>query len=210
MKKINTKLNVILKTMTSVEEQTQPISSRQEYHCVICLEEIDPQVFQQQKQDSSSHSSEYYRSRCGHITHSHCLQASVRSGNYNCPLCRQPLGDISVELAIVEKRLHRYVKMLKSGLAAAAVRQRMIVDGIPTPLIDAFFTGGASRAMGDIDESKSIETQEEREIKVIAWFEKYRKMLDRGMPEGAVRQKMQAAKEELTTVEIDRFFAALS
>ncbi len=189
----------------------QSSSSIQEYRCVICLEDIDPQSLQQQENNSNSHTSEYYHSRCGHITHSHCLQASVRSGNYNCPLCRQPLGDISVELAAVEKRLHRYVKMMKSGLATAAVRQRMVVDGIPPAMIDAFFTGGASRAMGDNDDIEGkAETPEEREKKLHTWFDKYRKMLDRGMPEGAVRQKMQAARGELTKEEIDRFFATLA
>lgn len=194
---------------TKMSESDAPSSSAppsvQEYRCVICLGDIDPQVLQ-----LPTASSEYYHSRCGHITHSLCLQASVRSGNYNCPLCRQPLGDISVELETVEKRLHRFMKMLKSGLAPAAVRQRMVVDGLPLAMIDAFFTGGASRALGNGEEDSKAETPEERERKVQAWFDKYRKMLDRGMPEGAVRQKMQTTQRELTEEEIDRFFAALS
>lgn len=173
--------------------------------CVICLEDF-PFDF-----SSGDSSKEYYHSRCGHVTHAHCLHGSVRSGNYNCPLCRQPLGDISVELAAVDKRLTRYVKMLKSGLAASAVRQRMTVDGISSSIVDAFFTGGASRTLVSKEDEERQRAQDaaERQEKLQGLLDKYRRMLDMGLPEGAVRQKMQQATGDnaLSPDEIEQFFA---
>ena len=161
------------------------------HHCVVCLD--------------GEEGGDFYHSRCGHATHRQCLLASIQLGNYTCPLCRQPLGDISVELATVEKRLHRYVKMLKSGLAPSAVRQRMTVDGIPSTLIDAFFTGGTSRALGnETPEQLSVRTEAELQ----ALYQKYQKMLDMGMPEGAVRQKMNSS-DSFVSKEIDDFFFKL-
>lgn len=106
---------------------------------------------------------------------------------------------------MVEKRLHRYAKMLKSGLAPSAVRQRMTVDGIPSSLIDAFFTGGASRALGD-ETSEQLSGRTEADLQAL--YQKYQKMLDMGMPEGAVRQKMNSI-DSLTSTEIDDFFSNL-
>lgn len=158
-------------------------SSSSPLQCVICLEDLGDEV--------TASPSSVYHSRCGHITHTHCLHASIRSGNYTCPLCRNPLGDISAELAVVDSRINRYVKMLKSGLAPQAVRQRMVVDAIPISLIDAFFTGGASRALDDGSDA-TPDTPSDAEV-IAGLVAKYQKMLDMGMPEGAVRQKVIAA-----------------
>lgn len=167
-------------TDTKQDEETELSPVEQ---CVICLEELGTELT-----DSSS---SVYRSRCGHVTHTHCLHASIRSGNYTCPLCRNSLGDISAELAAVDSRINRYVKMLKSGLAPQAVRQRMVVDAIPVTLIDAFFTGGASRAVDDGTDAPP-ETPSDAEV-IAGLVAKYQKMLDMGMPEGAVRQKVLAS-----------------
>lgn len=172
------------------------ISANEETQCTICLEPIHVDYHNNEiNQGKTEAESSVYRSRCGHITHTECLHRSIRSGNYNCPICRQPLGDISKELATIEKRLHRYVKMLKSGLASAAVRQRMVVDNVPVAMIDAFFTGGASRALLSDEDPPNTENSPSQVEIVERMTDKYRKMLDMGMPEGAVRQKISTAAD---------------
>jgi hypothetical protein len=100
--------------------------------------------------------------------------------------------------------------MLKSGLSPPVIRQRMTVDGIDSTIIDAFFTGGASRALvnKEEEERESVKQESVRKEKLHNLFEKYRKMLDMGMPEGAVRQKMQqvGGEDRLTLEEIEQFF----
>ena len=98
--------------------------------------------------------SRIHRNPCGHYFHAHCLHSSIKAGNYACPICRKPLkigcegdgGDINGEEGIDKKLLKRYTRMLQvAKLPEAAVKQRMMVDGIPPRTIDAFFTGGMSR-----------------------------------------------------------------
>jgi hypothetical protein len=156
--------------------------------CPICLETL---IVEEVSLDST------FQTTCGHRFHACCLQSSIRSGNYTCPFCRQPFGEIS-ELTS-DRGFSRYAKMLKSNLAPAAVRQRMIVDGIPAAQIDAFFTCGTSLTVGTpkLDETATLKTN-------TVEFDKYRKMLSVGMSEGAVRQKMSTGR--INSEEIDSFF----
>lgn len=152
---------------------TQPYSENTV--CPICLEGI---VLRLPLGD------DVFQGRCGHAAHIECLRAAVRQGSYNCPNCRCPFGEVPV---VVEQSLLKYAKMLKTGIAQAAVRQRMISDNISLAAIDSFFTGGASVASQTEKEIIEIRTKQR------AACEKYTKMLALGMNEGAVKQKMRAA-----------------
>ena len=136
--------------------------------------------------------------RCGHPVHRACLQSSLRVGSYYCAVCRQPLGDPPGP-ATVSLHLKRYVNMLRSGLPAAAVRQRMIADALPAQEVDAFFTGGASREVEE-EEDTTLPLEAARAENI----EKFEKMLRVGMNEQAVRLKMESAG--LKRHEIDKFF----
>eukprot|EP01036_Dinobryon_divergens_P036518 gene36518-47567_t len=109
--------------------------SKIDHCCPICMEGFD---------DAHPEAAAHII-RCGHSVHRACLQSSLRVGSYSCAVCRRPLGDPPGPVA-VPLHLKRYVNMLRSGLPAAAVRQRMIADALPPQEVDAFFTGGASRA----------------------------------------------------------------
>ena len=135
-----------------------------------------------------------YTLRCGHRTHTSCLQPQLKAGLYQCPLCRQDLGVIN--LTTQEKKLQRYVKMLQSQHPVAVVRQRMVVDGIPPSEIDAFFTGGASQDI-HINSSSTDETQSEVKVDL----SKYQKMYSMGMNELAIRQKMQVDRIPTSIIE---------
>ena len=152
--------------------------------CPICLEELS---------EGSAAST-----RCGHRAHAACLRTCMRTGMYLCPLCRMPFGDVPVD-ADAGSKLARYSRMLRSGLAQAVVRQRMVVDGVPPAAIDAFFTGGASIAVQNEDD-----TVVPRAAQAVN-LEKFDKMLRMGLDVGAVQQKMGAAG--VTPAAIEAFFA---
>jgi len=153
-------------------------------YCPICLEGF--------KNDFKE--TEEHMNKCGHSFHKSCMISSIRTGLYSCPICRQPLGD-EVEGGI-SKSLKKYAKMLQANIPAAAVRQRMTVDGVKASDNDAFFTGGASTALYEGMEISTV-------IAAIN-FSPYAKMMKVGMNEGAVRQRMQSAG--LSDKEIDNFF----
>jgi len=153
--------------------------------CPICLEEFSTDL------------REIHDSRCGHRAHILCIRNTIRSGSYNCPICRKPFGDVPTP-AEVDKTLVRYTKMLKSNIPAPAVRQRMVADEIPIIVIDAFFTGGASTAV-----IREEDTNEPAAAKIVD-FSKYSKMVKVGMAEEAIRQKMEIAG--ISTDDIDSFF----
>ena len=157
------------------------MSNEEIIRCPICLDDIElsnPGLIS---------------SRCGHVAHSSCLHASIRSGAYQCPICRQPFGDIP---SSTDKALLRYVKMLKSGLLMAVVRQRMIVDRVSLSTIDAFFTGNASLA---------VQTEEDLVEEKIINFDKYRKMVVVGMDIEAVCQRMKV--DGISSDKIDQFLS---
>jgi hypothetical protein len=162
--------------------------------CPICLEEYVSTIDQNKVQSS----------RCGHSAHSECLHNLMRSGNYNCPVCRNPFGEVP---SSADKSLTRYLKMLKSNLPPAAVRQRMKVDGVSPAAIDSFFTGGASLSVQTEDDKVALAA-----TKVVD-FEKYKKMLSVGMNDGAVQQRMLAAgisQEEIDKLLDDYLIGKLS
>jgi hypothetical protein len=159
--------------------------------CVICLESFEAS----NKAVCEDNSEAKHISRCGHATHKHCLHSSIRSGNYTCPVCRQPLGDtplsdagiVKGDGAPMDKAMMRYANMLRSKLPVAAVRQRMVVDGVSPAAIDAFFTGGMSQ------EVISAEDDISANIILNVDLAQYRKMLRLGLCEAAVRQKLVTA-----------------
>lgn len=98
--------------------------------------------------------------------------------------------------APVDERFAKYDKMRKM-LPEGAVRQKMMVEGIPEADIDAFFNGTLNTAAAAPPAPPAPAVVDER----FAKFDKMRKML----PEGAVRQKM--SLEGFTQAEIDGFFS---
>jgi hypothetical protein len=212
--------------------------------CVICLESLEPELSEDDSNNNAdtgvgdtsavdSIQNGIHRSRCGHDIHRQCLHASIRSGNYNCPVCRHPLGEMNPACTSASSNnidngssscsnsssdgasssnqpivrggkdpLDRYIRMLKSNLPPAVVRQRMVVDNIPASTIDAFFTGGVSREVMTAEEI-AAEGNNAR-LKAIANLDTYRRQLKVGVDEGAVRQKMAAAG--IAQSDIDDFF----
>ena len=63
--------------------------------CVICLEPFTLTTDNDDDDDNhtATAATNKIRARCGHVLHGPCLRASIRSGNYTCPLCRLPLGE---------------------------------------------------------------------------------------------------------------------
>lgn len=198
------------------------LHDQQSQLCVICLENLDPSYSNTLESESNSsenyittNENEVHNLRCGHITHSHCLRESIRSGNYTCPICRQPLGEVPTSSSAaatatgvtdstthVEKKLVRYINMLKSKLDPAAVKQRMKVDGIPVATIDAFFTGGMSL---EVASPTARENNVPFEVFVLPQkdMEKYRKMLKIGFNEDVIRQKLSAVSG-VSAAQVDR------
>lgn len=160
--------------------------------CPICLEEMENVCDDKCHRE---HSSGVTQIRCGHHAHAQCLQNSMTVGNYSCPICRKPFGDVSSGDNL-DKALSRYSRMLKANLSMAVVRQRMVVDGVAPSVIDAFITGGASEIIkkdGDIEDYSDTSRQ-------VVNLESYVKMLAMGISEGAVRQKMIAAGLPSSTI----------
>lgn len=155
--------------------------------CSICLETII---------DNDNDSSQ--RNRCSHIFHGACLKASIRNGNYNCPLCRQKIGEISLQQ---DKVLLRYAKMVKVGMSQEVIKQRMIVDGIHDNIINDFFTGGYYRSnFINEDEEKEEKSRNNEKIN----FDKYSKMLKMNINDEAVRIRMKS--DNIPSNIIDQFF----
>lgn len=168
-------------------------TTKEKLTCPICLEEFDESSSSSSSSivndSSNNQENKMFQGRCGHILHAHCIHDSMRIGIYTCPICRQPFGEISTssnELPQPDKRLIRYTRMLKSNLPPAAVRQRMIVDGISPIEIDSFFTGGVSLSVQSTEDLQAIPTSNLTAITE----EKYRKMLRIGMDVEIVKQKM--------------------
>lgn len=123
--------------------------------------------------------------RCGHIIHQLCLQSSLQTGLYDCPVCRKPLGEITTE-----RKYLKYEKMLAIKLPRAAVEQRMRSEGISDADIASFFTGGASNEIGCFDQPNEPQYN----------FIKYSKMLKMGVPEVAVIQFMEIANIPIISI----------
>ena len=128
--------------------------------------------------------------------HGNCLSSAIRAGFFACPLCRNPLGEVTAET----KELKKFGQMLKSGVPEAAVRQLMTTKGLAPSTIDAFFTGGVSSMEGvrsdTHDEPPPVHTK---------LFKKFATMLKAGVCEAAVRQQMAATN--LPDAAIDQFFS---
>lgn len=154
--------------------------------CPICLDGFEPQ------------DDEKYDSRCGHSVHRHCLQISLRAGNFNCSICRLPLGD--VQTALSQPHLQRYVKMLQQQLPISAVRQRMQADGLSSHAIEEFFTGGAS---SHVARACSQAQDEQLDSSPVMCTKKFEVMIKVGLDERVVKQKMGLAG--FSQVGIDAF-----
>ncbi len=89
----------------------------------------------------------------------------------------------------------KYFKMKKLGLPAGAIRQKMQKDGISTADAAAFF-GEKPPAAAAAPGPGSLKDRED--------MAKYFKMKKLGLPDGAIRQKMQ--KDGITASDISAFF----
>ncbi|POM57933.1 Formin-2 domain containing hypothetical protein, partial [Phytophthora palmivora] len=86
----------------------------------------------------------------------------------------------------------KYFKMLKMGLPEGAVRQKMKVDGVDERALDLGGGASFSKLPKPARKMEIIASVSEVKLKDDPKYAKYFKMLQMGLPEGAVRQKMKA------------------
>ncbi|POM77563.1 Formin-2 domain containing hypothetical protein, partial [Phytophthora palmivora] len=86
----------------------------------------------------------------------------------------------------------KYFKMLKMGLPEGAVRQKMKVDGVDERALDLGGDAPFSKLPKPARKMEIIASVSEVKLKDDPKYAKYFKMLQMGLPEGAVRQKMKA------------------
>jgi Subunit CCDC53 of WASH complex len=108
---------------------------------------------------------------------------------------RAPGGPLTAD---EEKIASQYSKMMKIGMPEGAVRHKMSLDGVAGHIVEAVISGGVAQATPRKSDSASASTMTgggggggsslspgEEQI-----ASQYRKMMKIGMPEGAVRHKM--------------------
>jgi hypothetical protein len=108
-------------------------------------------------------------------------------------------------------KFEKYSKMVKMRMPEGAVRAKMKMDNIPDTEIDSFLSGKLAGISSPVDKKPAEETTAAEEEKPVdykplasAETEKYDKMKKRGIPEGAIRQKM--AMDGVTADQIEVFF----
>jgi len=84
----------------------------------------------------------------------------------------------------------KYFKMLKMGLPEAAVRQKMKMDGVDERALDLGGDAPFSKLPAPEETSDSAVPEKDVKLKDDPKYAKYFKMLQIGLAEGAVRQKM--------------------
>ncbi|EGZ07092.1 hypothetical protein PHYSODRAFT_565908 [Phytophthora sojae] len=86
----------------------------------------------------------------------------------------------------------KYFKMLKMGLPEGAVRQKMKADEVDERALDLGGDAPFSKLPKPAEKEVSVDPKNDMKLKDDPKFAKYFKMLQMGLPEGAVRQKMKA------------------
>ncbi|KAE9010230.1 hypothetical protein PR003_g15269 [Phytophthora rubi] len=84
----------------------------------------------------------------------------------------------------------KYFKMLSMGLPEGAVRQKMKVDGVDERALDLGGDAPFSKLPKPAETENSVDPKNDMKLKDAPKFAKYFKMLQMGLLEGAVRQKM--------------------
>lgn len=141
--------------------------------CPICMEALS--------------SEDALLSKCGHPVHRSCAQASVRAGNYTCPICRAPYTELAA--GECDRAFLKFSAMLRMKIPPTAVRQRMAAAGITPVQIDTFFTGGCMHNEDDL----AIAAEVHQRMLDGQSLQPYLTMLRVGLLEAAVREKMRAA-----------------
>ncbi|GMF42521.1 unnamed protein product [Phytophthora fragariaefolia] len=85
----------------------------------------------------------------------------------------------------------KYFKMIQMGLPEGAVRQKMKVDGVDERALDLGGDAPFSKLPKPVVK-EVIDSKNDMKLKDDPKFAKYFKMLQMGLPEGAIRQKMKA------------------
>lgn len=86
-----------------------------------------------------------------------------------------------------EEMATQYRKMLKMGMPAGAVLQKMAIDGVPQNIQDSVIAGEVPASKSQVQDQPMISPLSAGEEDIAT---QYRKMLKMGMPDGAVIQKM--------------------
>ncbi|KAG7382209.1 hypothetical protein PHYPSEUDO_005137 [Phytophthora pseudosyringae] len=86
----------------------------------------------------------------------------------------------------------KYFKMLKMGLPEGAVRQKMKADGVDERALDLGGETPFSKLPKPDEKNEPAASENDVKLKDDPKYAKYFKMLQMGLPEGAVRQKMEA------------------
>ncbi|ETO69596.1 hypothetical protein F444_13859 [Phytophthora nicotianae P1976] len=101
-------------------------------------------------------------------------------------------GDVIAEVLLKDHEVYaKYFKMLKMGLPEGAVRQKMKVDGVDERALDL----GGDAPFSKLPKPETTEPAtpvNDVKLKDDSTYAKFLKMLQVGLPEGAVRQKMKA------------------
>lgn len=119
------------------------------------------------------------------------LQDDIKSVN---PRVDKEASDAPSDVLLKDHEVYsKYFKMLTMGLPEGAVRQKMRMDGVDERALDL---GGDApfsklpKPEKEPAESASAESKSDLKLKDDPRFSKYFRMIDVGLPEGAVRQKM--------------------
>jgi hypothetical protein len=98
----------------------QNSSSKQDI-CAICLE---PLSYQRTRKNSLNHVSSWQP--CGHTFHFNCMRNSLRSGNYNCPLCRTPYRGIKMKPHLTEFGKNNLTLNVTSTQSILSLREKIL------------------------------------------------------------------------------------
>uniref|UniRef100_H3H2R5 FH2 domain-containing protein n=1 Tax=Phytophthora ramorum TaxID=164328 RepID=H3H2R5_PHYRM len=106
----------------------------------------------------------------------------------NAPVVKNAEGASSDVLLKDHELYAKYFKMLNMGLPEGAVRQKMKADGVDEHALDLGGDSPFSKLPKPTE--KEVASKNDVKLKDDPTFAKYFKMLQMGLPEGAIRQKM--------------------
>ncbi|GMF13912.1 unnamed protein product [Phytophthora lilii] len=114
------------------------------------------------------------------------LQDDIKCVN---PTATGDSQNVASEILLKDHEVYaKYFKMLKMGLPEGAVRQKMKVDGVDERALDLGGDAPFSKLPKPAEEASAAKS--DIKLKDDPKYAKYFKMLQMGLPEGAVRQKM--------------------
>ncbi|KAG6578254.1 formin-homology 2 domain-containing protein [Phytophthora cinnamomi] len=109
------------------------------------------------------------------------------------PTTSENAKDAASEILLKDHEVYaKYFKMLQMGLPEGAVRQKMKVDGVDERALDLGGDTPFSKLPKPPAKEESVDPKSDMKLKDDPKFAKYFKMLQMGLPGGAVRQKMKA------------------